>query len=162
VHNRSICVQWPWRRAATRSVNIRWYGGFRRRARLACRRRGVTGPAGLRWVSVELLGPGTGPASRLRPGREVPDDHCRNVGLSWRGMRYSNSGGDSGAHLEPSLSLRRPGGIRGAGQFHDACQLWDQLYLFELTAIGLIVTLCNLATLGIYEGECSVVLFCES
>jgi hypothetical protein len=27
--------------------------------------------------SVELLGPGTGPASRFQPGREVPDDHCR-------------------------------------------------------------------------------------
>ena len=37
----------------------------------------MTWPGGLRWVSVELLGPGLAQLPWFQPGREVPDDHCR-------------------------------------------------------------------------------------
>jgi len=41
-----------------------------------CCRHSVTWPDSLRWVFVELLGPGLAQLPGFQPGREVPDDHC--------------------------------------------------------------------------------------
>ena len=46
-------------------------GACRGRVAVRCRR-SVTWPDGLRWGSVEPLGPGLAQLSRFQPGREVP------------------------------------------------------------------------------------------
>jgi hypothetical protein len=42
-------------------------------------RHSVTWPDGLRWISVEPLGPGLAQLPGFQPGREVPDDHYRPI-----------------------------------------------------------------------------------
>ena len=46
---------------------------------LVCRRHSVTWPDGLRWISVEPLGPGLAQLPGFQLGREVPDDHYRPI-----------------------------------------------------------------------------------
>jgi ferredoxin-NADP reductase len=80
-------------------------------SRIACRGlaparwwRSVIRSGGLRWVSVQPLGPELAQPSRFQPGREVPDDHCRPICC---------------ARHDPARLQRKPKGSRLPGSWPD-------------------------------------------